>query len=250
MKKIAFCFATYENMSHPEIWEKFFAQADPRQYKILIHAKYPEAVTQDFVKSHFAPEHLDTAWGSIKACRLWQYMFSLAFQDPDVYKVINLTQSCIPIRSLSKPYEELTSTDKAFVDWVPVTPGGEHQRRRDKLKDPNFISIDEWVFHMAEGLCFTRELLDFFLKNDKTELFEDTFAPDEHYVSIMLIHYKKEDLVKRKKLHQCLYWGGGSHGGLKGITEDQVKEWRKEGRFFLRKFAPGASIPSMILEDE
>ena len=38
--------------------------------------------------------------------------------------------------------------------------------------------------------------------------------------------------------------------GLKGITEDQVKEWRKEGRFFLRKFAPGASIPSMILEDE
>ena len=70
MKKIAFCFTTYENMSHPEIWEKFFSQADPGQYRILTHAKHPESVTQDFIKSNLISEHFDTAWGSIKMCRL------------------------------------------------------------------------------------------------------------------------------------------------------------------------------------
>ena len=105
MKKIAFCFATYDNLSHPKIWEDFFAQADPKQYVILTHAKHPEAVNQDFIRNHLIPEYHETAWGSIKVTRLWQRMFEIAFQDPLVYKAINITQSHIPINNFAHVYE-------------------------------------------------------------------------------------------------------------------------------------------------
>ena len=162
MKKVAFCFATYENMSHPKIWEDFFAQADPDQYVIHTHAKYPEAVTQSLVKNHLISEHYDTTWGGIKLARLWLRMFHLAFENQSVYKAINLSQSCVPIRSFQETYESLTQTDKGFMGWCDCSTNDPERRwfqfRYQAIKDKNLFPATHWVGHMAEGIVVSREM--------------------------------------------------------------------------------------------
>ena len=261
-------------MSHVKIWEEFFAQTNPDQYTILTHAKYPENVTQDFVWQHLIPEYCPSTWGEISLVRLFLKLFDYAFKDPYVFKAVNLSQSCIPLKSFQSIYEELTSTDKGFLDWgllkfsgtesdtsnnyQPYISGSwsgssshisgypPHVSRYDSLTDPEFVPFDQFAIQQLEGMCFSREMMEFFLQNDNTHLFQNMSVPDEHYFANNLIHYNKENLVERRHIHQCIYMGGESQGGLQCLSNEALQKLRHRGKLFVRKIAPGAQLPDLF----
>ena len=245
-KKIAFCFFTYDNLSVPHIWEDFFKQANPDQYSIYVHAKYPENVTQDIVKNHLIPEHYETGWCHISFLRAIMKVLDFSFKDLNTYKAITISQSCTPIQSFNAVYRELTRHDKGFLSWYPEI----HKHNHGRLKDPNFVTRDQFSFHNDQGIVFTRKINDFFVANDNIDLFENVSCPSEHYISNNLTHYSKEDWIEKKRLNLCENSGGGRIGdGFPSISEEKVLRLRKEGYLFCRKYRPGAEIPDMCIKD-
>lgn len=249
-KKIAFCFMTYDNLNHPELWEKFFAQANPNQYSIYVHATNKDGVSQDILKNNLVAEIFDSRFAHISQTRSILKIIKHSFEDGDIDKAINLTQSCIPIQPFETVYKELTKHDKGNLDWFNAMqcPDQGYLRRHGELQDSNFLSRENWIAHTGYGIVFSREMINFLIDNDNTELFATMHAPEEHYIGNSLIHYGREDLVERKHVYRNQLTGGGAHGGMHSISEDFIRQIRENGTLFIRKMAPGAQIPAMCIQ--
>lgn len=249
MKKIAFCFFTYDNLHNPEIWEKFFAAADPKKYVIVVSALHPEKVTQDFLKKHLVKQQWQPKYAHISQDRAMFDLLKMVFEDRDIHQALNLTGACIPIASFNVVYETVTSTDKGFLNWINATddPDPEYLRRQRELKDISFVAQRQWVRHFCYGIGFSRELLNFLIENDYTDLFENVRGTVEHYIGNVIVHHGKEELViPRSLLYNHAI--GGPYGGLSGITEKQIEVLRANGYSFFRKLQPNAQIPDMCVQ--
>ena len=251
MKKIAFCFFTYDNLHNSEIWEKFFAAADPLKYKVVVSALHPENVTQDFLKGYLVDQQCHPKYAHISQDRAMFDLLKTVFTDPDIHMALNLTGSCIPIVPFDTVYQTLISTDHGFLNWINAIddPDPEYLRRQRELKDITFVSQKQWVRHFCYGIGFSKELLNFLVENDHTDLFENVRGTVEHYVGNVLVHHQKEDLVIRRSLLYN-YAIGGSYGGLSVITEKQIEWLRANGYFFFRKLQPNAHVPDMCVQPE
>lgn len=252
MRKIAFCFMTYDNLNHLDLWEKFFAQASPDQYAIYVHANNRKFVSQEILKNNLIPENIyGLRHDFIDYVRCFLKTFQFSFEDSNVYKAINLTQSCIPIQSFQKVYKELTKHDKGILDWFNAAQYSNQVflHRYYSLRDLNFISKEDWVAHAGHGIVFSKEMVDFFAIHDNTHLFESMEGQDEHYIGNNLLHYNRENLIERKHVHRNHFTGGGAQGGLHSLSEEFIRQLRASGALFLRKLAPGAHIPKMCIEE-
>ncbi len=249
MKKIAFCFFTYDNLHNLEIWEKFFATADPEKYKIVASALHPEKVTQDLLKKYLVTQQYQPKYAHISQDRAMFDLLQTVFKNYDIHQALNLTGSCIPIASFDTVYETLISTDKGFLNWINAIddPDPEYLRRQGELKDVMFVLREKWVRHFCYGIGFSRELLNFLIANDHTDLFENVRGTVEHYVGNVLVHHGKEELViPRSLLYNHAV--GGPYGGLPGISERQIEVLRANGYLFFRKLQPNAQIPDMSIQ--
>jgi hypothetical protein len=249
MKKIAFCFFTYDNFHNLEIWENFFKAADPKKYTIIVSALHPEKITQDFLKKYLVEQHCQPKYAHISQDRAMFYLLTTAFEDSDIHLALNLTGSCIPLVSFDNIYDTLINIDKGFLNWINAIddPDPEYLRRQGELKDVTFVSHEKWVRHFCYGIGFSRELLQFLIDNDHTDLFENVRGTVEHYVGNVLVHHGKEELViPRSLLYNHAI--GGPYGGLPGITAKQVEALRANGYLFFRKLQPNAHIPDMCIQ--
>lgn len=248
MKKIAFCFFTYDNLHNLEIWEKFFAAADPEKYVIVVSALHPDKITQDFPKKHLVRQEHQPKYAHISQDRAMLDLLKTVFEDSDIHQALNLTGSCIPITSFDDVYETLTGTEKGFLNWINATddPDQEYLRRQRELKDTSFVLQKEWVRHFCYGIGFSRELLNFLITNDHTDLFENVRGTVEHYVGNVLVHHEKEELV----IPRSLLYNHAVGRGLPGVTEKQIVALRANGYLFFRKLQPNAQIPDMCIQLE
>jgi hypothetical protein len=100
MKKIAFLFLVLDNPNFPKIWDKYF-RGHKDKYEIYIHPKYPDKVT--WKKRSVIKNLQETGWGFIT--RAYIELLKEAFKDPDNYKFVTISESCIPIQSFDDFYK-------------------------------------------------------------------------------------------------------------------------------------------------
>jgi hypothetical protein len=193
--KIAFLFLTYNNLKRPDIWNKFFnienditeidnSSKYANKFSIYNHSKEKDKVTDILLKDRHIPENIDTCWGCFSTVEANILMMKAALKDPLNKKFILVSDSCLPIISFNKLYQELIKDDKNIINFWKENNTLD---RYDSIIEPQFSKL-EFKKHCAQGLIFNRtstELLVNTLSEYKNK-WKNMTCVDEHYFGNLL----------------------------------------------------------------
>lgn len=185
MKKLAFCFLTYDNLNKSDIWKHFFNNIDSKLYNIYFNSKHD--TTDDFKQYQIKNRYTNTKWGDISLVKATLKLFEEAFnQDENNEYFILLSNSCIPINNFNNLYNYLIETNQSHIYGIPRN---DIINRFDDLKDQTFFNKKDWKYQY-QWMVLKRELVEFFIKNDYCDIFGDNiFCPDEHYFINLCIKF-------------------------------------------------------------
>ena len=105
MKKIAYCFLIYDIIEQEELWYEYFKNVDSNKYNIYIHSKENPKLL--YFNDKLLSNCIPTKYGAPSQVLAHNLLFKKAYDD-DNYKIISLSQSCIPFKSFDYIYEYLT----------------------------------------------------------------------------------------------------------------------------------------------
>ena len=179
MKKIAFLFLTINNINFPKIWTKYF-RGHKDKYSIYIHPKFPDKVT--FKKKDIINNLQETAWGFIVSAYI--ELFKEAFKDPDNYKFITISESCVPIQSFDKFYNDMTINNYSYIKLMHINKYYQSKLDNHKVKPkPDFF-----IKHYAR-MCLNRDDVSKLISdknNLKLKFFKTLEVGDEFFLSTIL----------------------------------------------------------------
>lgn len=184
MKKIAFLFLVLDNPHFPEIWDKYFKENEDK-YTIYIHPKYPNKTT--WRKESVIDTLVETSWGFIT--RAYIELLKAAYKDPDNWKFVTISESCIPVTSFEKFYEDVISDPRSWIKSMKVTKYNIMERinkQKDALKKNKSIYIPNTIKKNYARFCLNRNHVSYLLKNEKKlEFFHRMHVGDEFFLSIL-----------------------------------------------------------------
>ena len=116
MKKIAFCFLIYDIINNEELWNIFFKNIDINKYNIYIHYKNNKELK--YFEKYKLTNCIETKYADISIIHAHNLLFKKALQD-GCYKIISLSQACIPFKSFNFIYDFLTNDDNCHFNVAP-----------------------------------------------------------------------------------------------------------------------------------
>jgi hypothetical protein len=196
MKKIAFLFLVLDNPNFPKIWNSYF-RGHKDKYNIYIHPKYPEKCT--WHKSNIIKELHPTAWGFIT--RAYMALLEEAFKDKDNYKFVTISESCVPIQTFDKFYEETINDPNSWIKNMKISRYNWEQRL---LINAN----SKKILKNYARFCLSRNHVELLLKKkEELEFFHKMHVGDEFFLTVLypLKNYKDfevtyDDWDYKKKL--------------------------------------------------
>jgi hypothetical protein len=177
MKKIAFLFLILDNPNFPKIWDKYF-RGHKDKYSIYIHPKYPEKTV--WKKSNIISNLKETGWGFIT--RAYLELLKEAFKDPDNYKFVTISESCIPIQSFNQFYDAVTNDPRSWIKSMKISKYN-YKARIDtqKTKPRPKIFLKNYA-----RFCLNREHTDMLIsKSKELEFFHKMHVGDEFFLSVL-----------------------------------------------------------------
>ena len=199
-KKIAFLFLTLENPNFTEIWDKYF-RGNKDKYSIYIHPKYPDLLT--WKKKNIIKDLKETQWGFITSAYI--ELLREAYKDPNNYKFITISESCIPIQSFKYFYKDAISDPRSWVKSMKLSYYNYKERilsQKTKPKPKHFIKN-------YARFCLNREHVELLLsKENELEFFHKMHVGDEFFLSVLYplknvkdfaVIYDDWDYVKKQR---------------------------------------------------
>ena len=116
MKKIAFCFLIYDKINLEELWKLFFRDVDTNKYNIYIHYKVNTPLK--YFEKYKLDECIETKYGDVSLIHAHNLLFKKAYED-DCYKLISLSQACIPFKSFEYIYNFLCKDNYGHFNIAP-----------------------------------------------------------------------------------------------------------------------------------
>ena len=191
MKKIAFLFLILDNPNFPKIWNEYF-KGNEDKYTIYIHPKYPEKVRWN--KDRVIKNLQETSWGFIT--RAYMELLKEAYKDPDNYKFITLSESCIPIQSFKSFYKECIEDPRSFIKLSHISRYDWEERLFIKnYKDSK--NAKKIIKHYAR-FCLSPKHVKLLLSKEKElERFHRMHVGDEFFLSVLypLTNYRDFDVT-------------------------------------------------------
>jgi len=111
--KIAFCFMSYGDIVHANIWRRFFQDASAEQFCTVLHTV--NGITATMLPSCRIIPTQPTAWGAFSLVEVQQALFEEACKDPDVCKCVLLSGDALPLYTFPYLYKKLTADDKGYM---------------------------------------------------------------------------------------------------------------------------------------
>jgi len=184
--KIAFLFLTYNNIKRPDIWNNFLDINSDKyinKFTLYNHAKEPTKVS-DILKGTQIKEYIDTCWGCFGSVEANILMMKEALKDPLNKKFILMSETCVPVVSFDKLYNEIMKDDKSRIN---VKFYNNTVDRYDAIIDPP-LKKDEFCKHSGQGLLFNRKHATLLVNSlDKFKnKWKDMVCVDEHYFGNIL----------------------------------------------------------------
>jgi hypothetical protein len=180
MKKIAFLFLILDNPNFPKIWDNYF-RGHKDKYSIYIHPKYPLKTT--WKKDRIIESLKETAWGYIVEAYI--ELLKEAFKDPDNYKFVTISESCLPIKSFDEFYNDAINDERSWIKFMPIK---NYINRKMRINSqPNIPKNIHFIKHYAR-FCLNREHVHELLSNKnklKLEFFYKMHVGDEFFLSVL-----------------------------------------------------------------
>jgi len=240
MRKIAFCFLTYDNLSQPELWNKIINN-NREKMNIYIHNK------NYFVDDHLGLHYYcinninETRYANISIVRATLELFKTAFLNSENEFFILLSDSCVPLHNFNHIYDEVFKINSNIIsDEFNNT-----MERFDYLNDTNFFDRNNFL-KQSQWMVLNRSTVEFLINNDYTYLFRDDFyAPDEHYFINLLhkfnIHYHKLNINYSNWCDS----NGGRPKTYYHLTNEEINDIKENSNhFFMRKINKDCILPS------
>jgi hypothetical protein len=251
MKKISFLFLIYDQIHHEDLWKAFFNGVDPNLYTIHIHYKTQKPLK--WFEAHKLKQTIDTKYADYSLILAHNRLLEEALKDADVYKTINLSQSCIPLKPFQTVYDELTSTPCSIFNEAPQN----QCERCTSLfpyirKDKVFKSSNWFILNREHALIATQS-------HREMEWFRSIESPEEHYF-ITIIRAKTKSRTIITTQNECesattfTNWEGYDYKyvhnyGLKryhDISFEELTHLLKAPCLFGRKFEQGCTVAGAI----
>ena len=179
MKKIAFLFLVLDNPNFPKIWDNYF-RGHKDKYNIYIHPKYPLKTT--WKKDRIISDLKNTGWGYI--VEAYMELLKEAFKDPDNYKFVTISESCLPIKSFEQFYNDSISDSRSWIKFMKIKNYNQIERIN---KQPNIPNNLHFIKHYAR-FCLNREHVKKLLSKSnesKLKFFYKMHVGDEFFLSIL-----------------------------------------------------------------
>lgn len=184
--KLAFLFLTRDNHNQGELWKTFFAGLPRECYSIFCHPKFPDRVTQPFLRDNIIPEIIGTEHAHISLVRATLLLLSHACRDPRNDHFVLLSDSCIPLFGFDHIQRMFSRSSKSLISYESGLRDEDTVRRWRQLRDPSFVASDRFA-KQHQWMALRRDLAEMILEHDSTEVFEKMYAPDEHYFINLLV---------------------------------------------------------------
>ena len=116
MKKLAFCFLIYDEINLEELWNLFFKNVDKNKYNIYIHYKVNTPLK--YFDQYKLPNCIETKYAHVSLIHAHNLLFKKAYED-GCYKIISLSQACIPFKSFDYIYDFLCNDNYGHFNLAP-----------------------------------------------------------------------------------------------------------------------------------
>ena len=177
MKKIAFLFLILDNPNFPKIWNKYFRNHKDK-YSIYIHPKYPEKTT--WKKKHIIHNLKNTQWGFITEAYI--ELLKTAITDPDNYKFVTISESCVPIQSFENFYNKATEDPRSWIKSMKISYYNLKTRINTQTTKPK---PNHFLKNYAR-FCLNRNHVSQLLsKNNELQFFHKMHVGDEFFLSVL-----------------------------------------------------------------
>ena len=200
--KIAFLFLTREDVNYPNIWNEYFN--DKSKFNIYMHPKNKNNV-KSFMKNYIIKDLVVTEWGRGSIIVAMINLLKAAIKDNDNKMFVFLSESCLPIKSLSILHQQIINSKKSYLKSMPVK--GNTLKRFTFLKQPENLGITQKNFKKAETWCIlTRHHVETIIKYSEEFIksFYDIYVPEEHlFITLLNLKHPNEIIDKTTTI---VYW--------------------------------------------
>lgn len=177
MKKIAFLFLVLDNPNFPKLWDSYFkGHAD--KYTIYIHPKYKAKCT--WKKKNIIKNIHDTEWGFIT--RAYIELMQEAYKDKTNYKFVTISESCIPIKSFDKFYNDVMSDNRSLVKRMNIS----NYDYTSRIMIQKTLPFPKHLIKHYARFCLNRDHVKILLsKSHELEFFHNMQVGDEFFLSVL-----------------------------------------------------------------
>ena len=248
-----FCFLTYDIIEREDIWKIYFDNVPIEHYQILIHPKKDDIYTLEKKTEFFSTfknakilkdRYTDTEWGKFSLIEAQKKLLEEALKYNKMTHVILVSHNTIPIASFDKLYNFLLDK-KSLFDYEYAESRG-HQIRYFYYTDPIY-KFDDQLIASQWSIIHKNDVK--ILVDDHSmvkQIFDESFAPDEHAYINYLIHYKnKKDILSYPVTR--IDWENNTPIIFDEVSYELMKKCEEVGNFFLRKISKNSDIDTKNL---
>lgn len=137
--KIALLFLTVGELNHPDLWKEHL-YVDSR-FNIYIHSKHK--MKDQYFAQFRIKKIVSTTWS--KHVNAWQELIKEALKNPENKKFVLLSESCAPLWTLDKIYEELVKDHNSYLEFSRPFWSHDNAREVVELAPKHRWVGPEWV---------------------------------------------------------------------------------------------------------
>jgi len=242
--RVAFLFLTIQGLSREDLWRQFFQGADPGQYRIYCHPKYPDRVPRtSLLYPHIIEGHVKTHWACISLVKATILLLQEAVKDASTVRFILVSDTCIPIVYFACVYQEVMAQSTSSFCYNPqyadsIDIQGRYKRYKNKKMIPmkSFMKAHQWWILDRPGALLCAE-------GRHVHDFEKVFASDEHYfINICKVYHIP--FQNRQRTFVEFEYERSHPRVFHEISLSFLEHLRQRGYLFMRKIkSPTLFIP-------
>lgn len=195
MKRLAFCFLIYDKIEQEELWYEYFKNINIDKYSIYIHYKIntPLKYFDNFKLDYCCP----TQYCRPSIINAHNLLFKQAAIDGN-YKIISLSQSCIPLKSFEYIYNFLTQDNLCRFNVIPKQPGKLPMNgARGIASLQKYYKVDD-IQKAANWFVLNNEIAKIITSEDP-KIIEQKYSgcscPEEHYFLTAIYEKNLQDQI-------------------------------------------------------
>jgi hypothetical protein len=227
MSKIALCFLLYDRFENIKIWNTWLRN---RQDKFNVYIHNVSNIIENLEIKYVKIPTVETGYGKIGLVNATILLFEEAFKDPENFKFVLLSGTCIPVKNFSYVYDFLTKDETSYICYFK---GGAFPRYNSLKKYYN----EEHIWKHSQWIILNRFYAQYFIENrlDICEKFKNVDIPDETVFATELSYKFNNKNIINIDTTYC-NWSKGLLANYKIISSKEMDNILNSHRLFSRKF--------------